>query len=160
MIYEQYEKEQQNSEFKSALAVEYLDGYQNTIQDAVWNLALEERQSYGSCGIELGYAKYSAFAKNILVHGAKAAAPPVWNGIDDDDMHHKVISFEFVLSHVRKAGDALHVDIWYPSQSGVKAIEIGLIDVRAADDIRVEYDYHRDGWVIKRGDKEVLFVAE
>ena len=47
-------------------------------------------------------------------------------------------------------GDTAHVDLWYPRSSDVKAIEVGLMDVRAADAIRIEYDFHRDGWVVKQ----------
>jgi hypothetical protein len=59
----------------------------------------------------------------------------------------------------------MYVDLWYPKQpDGVKAIEIGLMAVRASDGIRIEYDFDRDGWVIKQpgGDssdwQEVAFV--
>lgn len=40
-------------------------------------------------------------------------------------------------------------ELWYPRQPGRKdKIQIGLIDVRAANDIVVMYDFKRDGWVI------------
>jgi hypothetical protein len=32
-------------------------------------------------------------------------------------------------------------------------VEIGLMDVRAADSIQVSYDFDRDGWVIKQASK-------
>lgn len=48
-----------------------------------------------------------------------------------------------------------HVDLWYPRNSGLdrpedepQVIEIGLMDVRAASDIRVSYDFDRDGYVV------------
>lgn len=46
----------------------------------------------------------------------------------------------------------LHVDLEYPrvEDSKVKAIQVGLMDVRAADDILIEYDFGRDGYVIKQ----------
>jgi hypothetical protein len=54
-------------------------------------------------------------------------------------------------ANAERGGDALHVDIWYPrTDNPIKAIEVGLMDVRAADDIRIEYDFVRDGWVIKQ----------
>ncbi len=50
-------------------------------------------------------------------------------------------------------GDAFHVELFYPRHAPVKAIQIGLCDVRAADDIRVEYDFERDGWAIKQASR-------
>jgi len=52
----------------------------------------------------------------------------------------------------RQYGDELHIDLWYPDtlDSSVKKIVIGLVDVRAADDIRVSYDKQRDGWKIEQ----------
>ena len=47
-------------------------------------------------------------------------------------------------------GDVLKVSLWYPRSSEVNKIQVGLFDVRAADDIRIKYDYDRDGWVIKQ----------
>jgi hypothetical protein len=57
-----------------------------------------------------------------------------------------------VVKHIEQYGDALHIDIWYPQleNSPIKAVQVGLMDVRAADDIRIEYDFERDGWVIKQ----------
>jgi hypothetical protein len=44
------------------------------------------------------------------------------------------------------------VDLYYPGtgddEEVVDAIEIALMHVRAARDIRITYDFHRDGWVI------------
>ena len=58
---------------------------------------------------------------------------------------------EELLKEVKQYGDALHIDIWYPrTDNTIKAIQLGLMDVRAADDIRIEYDFERDGWVIKQ----------
>lgn len=43
------------------------------------------------------------------------------------------------------------VELWYPrSPENASEIEVGLMDVRAADSIRVSYDFDRDGWVIKQ----------
>ena len=49
-------------------------------------------------------------------------------------------------------GDTLHVDLWYPrvEDNPVDKIQVGLIDVRAADDIRIGYDFDRDGWVVEQ----------
>lgn len=41
------------------------------------------------------------------------------------------------------------IDLVYPNlQGNVDTIEIGLTDVRCADEIRIKYDYDRDGWAI------------
>jgi hypothetical protein len=44
------------------------------------------------------------------------------------------------------------VELSYPrlDTSHIKGIDIELTDVRAADGIRVSYDFERDGWVIKQ----------
>jgi len=50
-----------------------------------------------------------------------------------------------------RVGDALHIDLWYPRVGdNPRAIHIGLMDVRAADDLRIEYDFERDGWIVKQ----------
>lgn len=56
-----------------------------------------------------------------------------------------------ILEYAKQYGDALHIYIWYPrTDNPIKAIQVGLMDVRAADDIRIEYDFERDGWVISQ----------
>lgn len=41
------------------------------------------------------------------------------------------------------------VDLWYPRNEGSqKRIDVSLMDVRAANDISITYDFKRDGWVI------------
>lgn len=43
------------------------------------------------------------------------------------------------------------VNLCYPRIDGnSKHVEVGLIDVRAADSIRVSYDFDRDGWKIEQ----------
>ncbi len=44
--------------------------------------------------------------------------------------------------------EAMHIEIDYPRNNKVNTIEIGLCDVRAADDIRIRFDFERNGWVI------------
>ena len=58
----------------------------------------------------------------------------------------------YMLENAQVNGDTLHIDLWYPLSDDfeVKQIQIGLIDVRAADDIRVSYDFDRNGWVIQQ----------
>lgn len=52
---------------------------------------------------------------------------------------------------IRIVDDALTVELEYPRQdAAIKAIEIGLTDVRAADGIRITYDFERDGWSIQQ----------
>lgn len=58
--------------------------------------------------------------------------------------------------------DELHVDLQYPRNSDIKKIVVGLMDVRAADSIRISYDFDRDGYKIEQasifewaGDDEV-----
>lgn len=59
---------------------------------------------------------------------------------------------QMILSESRQYGDELHIDLWYPDvpNSDVSKLVIGLMDVRAADDIRVSYDKDRDGWKIEQ----------
>ncbi len=41
--------------------------------------------------------------------------------------------------------------LWYPrAEESRKHVTIELMDVRAADDLRIEYDFDRDGYVIKQ----------
>lgn len=53
---------------------------------------------------------------------------------------------------LRKQGGqrgVLCVDLWYPRNEGMPdSIQVGLVDVRAADDLLVRYDFERDGWVV------------
>lgn len=45
--------------------------------------------------------------------------------------------------------DVVDVELWYPrSAPNCHTIQIGLCDTRAADGIRVTYDFDRDGWAI------------
>jgi hypothetical protein len=52
------------------------------------------------------------------------------------------------LATTKIDGDTIRADLWYPHTEPVKHVEIGLVDVRASDGIRVTYDFERDGWVI------------
>lgn len=45
--------------------------------------------------------------------------------------------------------EEISVDLWYPRvEERYKTINISLMDVRAANDIKISYDFYRDGWVI------------
>lgn len=43
------------------------------------------------------------------------------------------------------------VDLWYPrnEDSPIKRIRITLMDVRAANNLVIDYDFDRDGWRIQ-----------
>ena len=48
-----------------------------------------------------------------------------------------------------KNGGVATIDLWYSGLPGnVHTLDIGLMDVRASDAIRVTYDFDRDGYVI------------
>ena len=54
-----------------------------------------------------------------------------------------------IFEETRYDGDAVHIDLWYPRNDDTpNALIVGLMDVRAADDIRIEYDFERDGYRI------------
>ena len=59
---------------------------------------------------------------------------------------------DFVIEEIRSYGDELHVGLWYPDNpdTEISKIVIALMDVRAADDIRISYDKDRDGWLIEQ----------
>lgn len=47
--------------------------------------------------------------------------------------------------------DTILVDLWYPRIDNRPGfVEVGLVDVRAADSIRISYDFERDGWKIEQ----------
>ena len=50
-------------------------------------------------------------------------------------------------------------EFFYPRVKGnVSSLDVGLCDVRAADNIRITYDFDRDGYVISRDGKEKAFI--
>lgn len=56
-----------------------------------------------------------------------------------------------IPGEVKRIGDTLHVDLWYPGlPENPQQIQVALMCTRAADDIRISYDYTRDGWVISQ----------
>jgi len=66
---------------------------------------------------------------------------------------------------VTRYGSTLSVDLWYPriDRESCTAVEVGLMDVRAARDVRIKYDYARDGYVIsadEAGDDEDERIEE
>jgi hypothetical protein len=58
---------------------------------------------------------------------------------------------EHMAESLTRDGTTRRIDLWYPRVEGNPAFaEIGLMDVRAADSIRVSYDFERDGWKIEQ----------
>jgi len=52
---------------------------------------------------------------------------------------------------LQRHADALYAHLWYPrSDETATYFQLGLMDVRAADDIRISYDFERDGWIIEQ----------
>lgn len=54
------------------------------------------------------------------------------------------------ILNVEVQGDTASVDLWYPRNRDIKFVEVGLIDVRAAETLRLSFDYERNGWKIER----------
>jgi hypothetical protein len=68
----------------------------------------------------------------------RAVAPP----------SEKILDTEFQIA---RTGNTIAIDLWYPRVgTNAKHIEVGLCDVRAADSIRIHYDFARDGYVIEQ----------
>lgn len=56
-----------------------------------------------------------------------------------------------ILKDASLQRDGLHVDLLYPRCGDrVQHLVVGLVDARAADDIRISYDFERDGWKIEQ----------
>ncbi len=56
-----------------------------------------------------------------------------------------------VLEEASIRGKTVHLDLWYPrSEANVNNVILGLIDFRATDEIRISYDFERDGWKIEQ----------
>lgn len=52
---------------------------------------------------------------------------------------------------VRPDGKTACIDLWYPRcDDRPEYLEVGLVDVRAADGIRLHYDFDRDGFVVEQ----------
>jgi hypothetical protein len=57
-----------------------------------------------------------------------------------------------INEYAQLAEGSIHVDLRYPRTEGKpQYVEVGLEDVRAADSIRIRYDFSRDGWSIEQG---------
>ncbi len=53
------------------------------------------------------------------------------------------------IVRVSSDGHTVLVDLWYPKIRDIKAVEIGLVDVRSADNILIDFDFERNGWRIR-----------
>lgn len=65
------------------------------------------------------------------------------------------MSDETWKADIHLKGGTLRAQLWYP-RTPVGAIHtciLGLMDTRAADDIRITYDFERDGWVISQASR-------
>jgi hypothetical protein len=64
-------------------------------------------------------------------------------------------NLDLILGDIRVYNQKeLNINLWYPrSENNIKYIKVGLMDVRAADDIRISYDFDRDGYVIEQASK-------
>lgn len=45
-------------------------------------------------------------------------------------------------------GNVVRVEMDYPKATNINTVEVGVTAVRAVDNIRVHFDFDRDGWVI------------
>lgn len=69
-------------------------------------------------------------------------------------------SKEVIFQNSVVTGDTLDISLWYPQLADIKKIEISLRDVRAADSILIEYDFIRDGWVVKQASRFQWEIGE
>lgn len=53
---------------------------------------------------------------------------------------------------VGRYGSTARFEFWYPGTDDQKIthLEVGLMHVRAADNIRIHYDFQRDGWSVEQ----------
>lgn len=65
-------------------------------------------------------------------------------------MSHHSDQLPMILSDATVRGDTLSVDLYYPRSEEVRYVEVGLVEVRAADSIRISYDFDRDGYKIEQ----------
>lgn len=64
---------------------------------------------------------------------------------------------KWIVNEIRKSGNSLVVPLCYPPRSevlpsNVTSFVIDLVDVRAANLIRISFDFERNGWIIERED--------
>ena len=50
-----------------------------------------------------------------------------------------------------KNHNVIDAELWYPrTENQPNTVQVALIDVRAADDLRISYDFDRDGWSVQQ----------
>lgn len=60
-------------------------------------------------------------------------------------------SVKEILDGAKLYRDGLEINLIYPrNEDSIKHLLIGLMDTRAADDLRISYDFERDGWKIEQ----------
>lgn len=59
---------------------------------------------------------------------------------------------DLIRGDIKVFETTMSVELWYPraAPGSIDTIEVGLCDVRAADSIRISYDFERDGYAIKQ----------
>lgn len=57
-----------------------------------------------------------------------------------------------MLDQAAQGGDEIYLDLWYPEveEDSIRYLVLGLMAVRAADNIRISYDFERNGWKIEQ----------
>lgn len=86
-----------------------------------------------------------------LGNGLGRVSDRVYRGVSD--WEDGVMQRQQDTTDVVVRGDTACLDIWYPDQRVIKYVQVGLMAVRAADDIRISYDFTRDGWKIEQASR-------
>lgn len=70
--------------------------------------------------------------------------------MDEEEFDERIKAVRMILDQVEIRNNTLNVELYYPRSTHIKFIEVGLMDIRAADSIRISYDFDRDGWIIEQ----------
>jgi hypothetical protein len=60
------------------------------------------------------------------------------------------MEYKNVDLRIEEDKNVLQTELKYPYNKEIDTIQIGISDIRAADDVRVRYDFERDGWVMEQ----------
>lgn len=52
--------------------------------------------------------------------------------------------------YVDTADDRVHVDVYYPKINKINTVQVCLVDVRAADDVRIYFDFDLNQWIVQQ----------
>ncbi len=66
----------------------------------------------------------------------------------DSGLFERVVRW-YLRTQSEEGPETLCVDLMYPRSQNPKRVEIELVDVRAADSLTVEFEFERDGWVLR-----------